>query len=81
MAYFYTTLPTEISFCGQNLESEKDRFIVNWCSVLKNKQTDQTKKKQQKIEKANYGNTCKSRDLEAQHKTPSNKGHTPTVEL
>lgn len=39
------------------------------------------KKKQQKIEKANYGNTCKSRDLEAQRKTQSNKGHIPTVEL
>lgn len=30
--------------CGQNPEPEKDQFIVNWCSVLKNKQTDQTKK-------------------------------------
>lgn len=49
MAYFYTTFPTEISFCGQNLESEKDRFIVNWCSVLKNKQTDQTKKSNKKL--------------------------------
>lgn len=81
MAYFYTTFPTEISFCGQNLESEKDRFIVNWCSVLKNKQTDQTKKSNKKIEKASYGNTCKSRDLEAQDKTLSNKGHIPMVEL
>lgn len=69
MAYFYT-FPTEVSLWTES--GTRKGPICSQLVLSIKKTNEQTKqKKQQKIDEANYGNTCRSRDLEAQNKTPS----------